>query len=325
MKQPLLAVKNLSIQLLDKDKCIYAVRDVSFTLATNQILAVVGESGCGKTTLAKAIIGLLSSKKIAIKGKIDYKDQSLLPYVEKKMQTIRGRHIAMIFQDPMTSLNPTISIGKQLKEGYLHHFPDVSMQEAQNQSLKLLEEVGITNPEQCLSSYPHMLSGGMRQRVIIAIALICSPQLLIADEPTTALDLTIQAQILELLKKIQIKREMSILWITHDLSIVSQFCDHVMVMYAGQVIESSNTKKLFSSPLHPYTQKLLQILPQSRLAPFEPIAGSPPDLSTVFPGCSFCARCDQSMRICLSQTPVLKEIKKEQLCACFQYDSRRKP
>lgn len=324
MKQPLLSVKNLNIQFFDKDKCVHAVRDVSFTLATNQILAIVGESGCGKTTLAKAIIALLPPEKIAIQGQIYYQDQPLLPFIEKKMQTIRGRRIAMIFQDPMTSLNPTIPIGKQLKEGYLHHFPHASMQEAQDQSLKLLEEVGITNPEQCLSSYPHMLSGGMRQRVIIAIALICAPQLLIADEPTTALDLTIQAQILELLKKIQIKREMSILWITHDLSIVSQFCDYVMVMYAGQVIESSNTKKLFSSPLHPYTQKLLQILPQSRLTPFEPIAGFPPDLSTVSPRCSFCARCDQSMRICLSQTPALKEIKQEQLCACFRYDPRRK-
>ncbi|PWU16602.1 MAG: peptide ABC transporter ATP-binding protein [Chlamydiae bacterium] len=324
MKQSLLSVKNLSVQFFDKDKRIHAVRDVSFTLATNQILAIVGESGCGKTTLAKAIIALLPPEKIAIKGQIYYQNQPLLPFVEEKMQTIRGRHIAMIFQDPMTSLNPTIPIDKQLEEGYRLHFPKTSLQEVKAQALNLLEEVGINDPKQCLSSYPHMLSGGMRQRVLIAIALICAPQLLIADESTTALDLTIQAQILELLKKIQVKREMSILWITHDLSMVSQFCDHVMVMYAGQVIESSNAKKLFSSPLHPYTQKLLQILPQSRLTPFEPIAGFPPDLSTVSPGCSFCARCDQSMRICLSQTPALQEIKQDQLCACFRYDPRRK-
>lgn len=324
MKQSLLSVKNLDVQFFDKDKRIHAIRDVTFTTTKNQILAVVGESGSGKTTLAKAIIALLPSEKIAIKGQIYYQDEPLLPWAEEKMQAIRGRHIAMIFQDPMTALNPTIPIGKQLKEGYLHHFPTASLEQAQAQALNLLEEVGIPNPQQCLTSYPHMLSGGMRQRVVIAIALICSPRLLIADEPTTALDLTIQAQILELLKKIQIKREMSILWITHDLSIVSQFCDHVIVMYAGQIIESSSTKKLFSSPLHPYTQKLLQILPQSRLTSFEPIAGYPPDLSTLPLGCSFCARCDQSMRICLSQTPALKEIQQEQFCACFQYDPRRK-
>ena len=324
MKQPLLSVKNLEVQFFDKDKCVYAIRDVSFTLRKNQTLAVVGESGCGKTTLAKAIVGLLSPKIISIKGQIIYQDEPLLPYSEKKMQAVRGRHIAMIFQDPMTSLNPTISIGNQLKEGYLHHFPNASRKEVYKQALSLLEEVGIPNPQQCLSSYPHMLSGGMRQRVVIAIALICCPKLLIADEPTTALDLTIQAQILELLKKIQIKREMSILWITHDLSIVSQFCESVIVMYAGQIVESCSTEKLFSSALHPYTQKLLQILPQSRLVPFEPIEGSPPDLNTISVGCSFCARCDKSMRICLSQAPVLQEVKQEQLCACFQYDSRRK-
>lgn len=324
MKQSLLSVKNLDIQFFVKDKYIHAIRNVTFTINTNQILAVVGESGCGKTTLAKAMIALLPTEKITIKGEIHYQDEPILPYIEKKMQTIRGRHIGMIFQDPMTALNPTIPIGKQLKEGYLHHFPNASLKEAQAQALSLLEEVGIPNPQQCLSSYPHMLSGGMRQRVVIAIALICCPKLLIADEPTTALDLTIQSQILELLKKIQIKREMSILWITHDLSIVSQFCDHVMVMYAGQIVESSSTKKLFSSPLHPYTKGLLQILPQSRLTPFEPIPGYHPDLSTLSPGCSFCARCNQSMRICLSQTPALKEIQQDQLCACFQYDPRRK-
>lgn len=324
MKDSLLSIKNLNIQFFDKDKCIYAVQGVNFTLFENQILAVVGESGCGKTTLAKAIIGLLPSEKITIKGQIYYQGKPLIPFSEKKMQILRGKHIAMIFQDPLNSLNPTISIGKQLTESYLYHFPIASLQEANEQALNLLEEVGVPNPQKCLSSYPYMLSGGMRQRVVIAIALICCPKLLIADEPTTALDLTIQAQILDLLKKIQIKRKMSIIWITHDLSIVSQFCEKVLVMYAGQIIESGNTEKLFSSALHPYTQKLLQIIPQSKLIPFEPIEGSPPDLGTVSVGCSFCARCDKSMRICLSQKPFLVEVKQGQFCACFQYDSRRK-
>lgn len=322
----ILKVNNLTVTFSQAHKKIYAVRNVSFEIHPKETIAVVGESGSGKSVMIRALLKLFSNNKDKISdGEVIFNNTNLLHLSEKKLQSIRGKEIGIIFQDPMTSLNPTMKVGKQVLECIRHHDPSISYDLAKKKVLELLQLVGIQEAALRYEQYPHELSGGMRQRIMIAIALAPSPKLLIADEPTTALDVTVQAQILRLLKEIQEKTQASILLITHDMSIVAGFCDKVMVMYAGKIIEKAPVEILFSAPKHPYTQRLIQSLPRLDLekeTPLKPIKGSPPDLSIIQKGCSFAPRCTQAMEVCLHFTPELLNTSPQHCCACWQQDPR---
>jgi oligopeptide transport system ATP-binding protein len=251
----------------------------------------------------------------------------LLSLSEKKMQRIRGKEIGMIFQDPMSSLNPTMKIGEQIAEAVERHSPHLTRREIRGSALEMLKKVGFPLPEERYTAYPHSLSGGLRQRALIALALACHPTLLIADEVTTALDVTIQAQILELLEQMKHEMKMSLLFITHDLSLVARFCDRVLVMYAGKIVEDAPVESLFANPQHPYTRRLLQAIPrldQPKGSPLIPILGTPPNLSEPLTGCSFRARCDKAMHICTQETPPHMERAADHYASCFLYDKRRK-
>jgi len=316
----LLDVKDLKVDFSSHGKKIYAVSGVSFSLYVGETLGIVGESGCGKSATAKAITKLLPPHTSSISGEILYGDKNLLEYSENQMQRVRGKEIGIIFQDPMTSLNPTLRIGTQIIEGYKRHHPEISKTEGINYAIKMLELVGIPQATSRVFEYPHTLSGGMRQRVMIAIALACRPKLLIADEPTTALDVTIQAQILKLMKEIQEKTSTSILLITHDLSVVAGFCDRVIVMYAGKVVETGSAQDIFYRPQHPYTKRLLQSIPKINLPSTEPlvsIEGMPPQLTEVSQGCSFAARCPSAMKICLQKNPCLTTTSPGHTSSCW--------
>jgi oligopeptide transport system ATP-binding protein len=320
MMKPLLTVNNLEVSFRLQKKLLHAVRGASFTLNEGEILGIVGESGCGKSAMAKALVKLLPNSAI-VSGDVIYHDKNLIAFSEKQMQKIRGKHIASIFQDPITSLNPTIKIGTQIVEGYLRHHHQVPLNQARNYAIELLELVGIPHPEERINEYPHTLSGGMRQRVMIALALASQPKILIADEPTTALDVTIQAQILELMKKIKEKTGTSIILITHDMSVVAGFCDRVLVMYAGRIVESAPVEQLFDFPKHPYTKRLFESIPRldmPKSKPLMPIEGTPPDLSQTIKGCAFCSRCSHPMNICAAQDPPLKELQAEHQIACWR-------
>jgi oligopeptide transport system ATP-binding protein len=322
----LLQVEDLHTSFSTLSKKIRAVRGVTFDLYQGEALGIVGESGCGKSVMAKSITRLLPpvSSKIE-KGRILYKGEDILLKNEREMRKIRGNEIGMIFQDPMTSLNPTMKIGKQIVEGYALHQPHVSKQEMELRVLELLERVGIPDAESRMHQYPHELSGGMRQRVMIAIAMISAPHILIADEPTTALDVTIQAQILELLREFQQKEQMSILLITHDLSIIANFCDRVIVMYAGEIVESAPVEELFRAPKHPYTRRLLNSIPRLDLPPkrqLYSIHGSPPDLGCKLKGCSFHKRCPHTMPICQEANPKVFEVEPNHQVSCWLFDPR---
>jgi oligopeptide/dipeptide ABC transporter ATP-binding protein len=323
--KPHIEVKNLQVSLKSGGQTIQAVRNVSFTLYEGEKLGLVGESGCGKTILMKSLLQLLPSTATIDSGEIWYHGQDLAKLSEKELQKIRGKEIGMIFQDPMTSLNPTLKIGYQIAEGLLRHFPSISKTEARARALDLLRQVGIPEPELRLDQYPHLLSGGIRQRAVIALALAAKPSILIADEPTTALDVTVQAQILDLLRELQTGT--STLLVTHDLSIVAAFCDRVLVMYAGQIVEEASVEDLFSHPQHPYTRRLLQAIPRidGKGDKLHPIAGSPPDLSTSLQGCAFCERCPDAMNICRDETAPLIELSSSQKTRCWLHDPRRKP
>lgn len=288
------------------------IKNVSFSIREGEKLGIVGESGSGKTLLMRSLIGLLPSSISIRGGTIKYGDQLLSSMHEKQLQKIRGKEIGMVFQDPLTFLNPTSRIGVQVAEGYRRHFPHVSKAEAEAVALELLKEVRIPDPELRLSQYPHELSGGLRQRVLIAIALAAKPRLLIADEPTTALDVTVQAQIMDLLRELQ--RDKSTILITHDLSLVASFCDRVIVMYAGEIVEDAPIDELFSNPQHPYTEQLLKSIPsltsQERLIT---IPGSPPDLSQPIQGCAFAPRCPYAMAKCHEKKPPVK-VNHKSLC-----------
>ncbi|WP_417900745.1 ABC transporter ATP-binding protein [Bacillus haimaensis] len=316
----LLEVENLHVSFHTYAGEVQAVRGVSFTIKEGEAVAIVGESGCGKSVTAKAIMRLLPPAITEIKdGNITFDSSDLLALSEKKMQFFRGKEMSMIFQDPMTSLNPTMRIGDQIAEGLIKH-NKASSKKADDQAVELLRMVGIPEPERRLKQYPHEFSGGMRQRAMIAIALACQPKLLLADEPTTALDVTIQAQILELLKELQQKLGTSLVLITHDLGVVAETCERVVVMYAGQVVETGKVKDIFNNPLHPYTQGLLKTIPRidrDRKQTLEPIPGTPPDLLDPPKGCAFFARCPYAMKICQSETPELLEIENKQLARCW--------
>lgn len=318
----LLDIKNLEVTFTVHQKPLHAVRNVSFFLKEGERLGIVGESGCGKSATAKAVVKLLPSYSCKIGGEIQFDGRNLMPYSEKMMNGIRGKEIGMIFQDPMTSLNPTLKVGYQIAEGFRKHNPHLSKAEAEKNVKEMLELVGIAHPHEISSSYPHTLSGGMRQRIMIALALICKPKLLLADEPTTSLDVTIQAQILELMRTLQTKTSTSIILITHDLSVVAGFCDRVLVMYAGQIVEDAPVEQLFENPQHPYTRRLLQSLPRldmPRDHPLVPIEGRPPDLSSIAPGCAFCPRCVDAMQICAVKTPPSISVEEDHLSACWKH------
>ena len=322
----LLEVEDLHTSFSTLSKKIRAVRGVSFDLYQGETLGVVGESGCGKSVMAKSLTRLLPTISSHIdKGTVLYKGENLLKKNERELRKIRGKEIGMIFQDPMTSLNPIMKIGSQIIEGYEAHHPHVPRQEVALRVLELLERVGIPDAQSRMNQYPYELSGGMRQRVMIAIAMISSPRILIADEPTTALDVTIQAQILELLREIQEKEKMSIILITHDLSVIANFCDRVIVMYAGEIIEKAPVEELFRVPKHPYTRRLLNSIPRLDLPPkrhLYSIHGSPPDLSCKLKGCSFYSRCPHAMPICHDGKPKAFEIEPEHHVSCWLFAPR---
>lgn len=322
MPVPELLVKNLKVSFSTSKKELIAVRGISYQLNQGEILALVGESGCGKTVSALSILRLIQEPpgKI-VSGEILFAGKDLLKLKKNELQGLRGKDIAMIFQDPMTSLNPVLTIGEQIIETLLRH-TSLSRKKAREKSFRLLEQVEIPSPLQKLDQYPHQLSGGMRQRAMIAIALSCSPRILIADEPTTALDVLIQAQILSLLKKIKNDTQMSILLITHDLGVVAEVAGRVMVMYAGEIVESGSVNDLFRSPLHPYTIGLMESIPtlestQQKLSKLKEISGTVPSLSQVPFGCPFHPRCPTAETRCKTDKPKFKEISKTHSVNCW--------
>jgi len=315
----LLSVEDVQVDLPTPRGNLRAVDRVSLTVGAGQTLGVVGESGCGKTMLSRAILQLLP-KKAKLSGRVMFDGQDLLALSPEKLRKLRGRSLAVVFQDPMTSLNPVLTIGTQLIETLQEHL-ELDDATATRRSVELLAAVGIPAPEQRLAQYPHQLSGGMRQRVAIAIALSCEPKLLIADEPTTALDVTIQAQILDLLAREQRRRHMAMIIITHDLGVVAGRTDEVAVMYAGRVVERAPTPELFKKMRMPYTEALLAALPRLDAAPHTPlpaISGRPPDPTRPLPGCSFSPRCRYAVPRCQTEKPALTEAESRQhLYACF--------
>ena len=322
MPTPELLVKNLKVSFSTSKKELIAVRGISYQLNQGEILALVGESGCGKTVSALSILRLIQEPpgKI-VSGEILFAGKDLLKLKKKELQDRRGKGIAMIFQDPMTSLNPVLTIGEQIIETLLRH-TSLSRKKAREKSFRLLEQVEIPSPKQKLDQYPHQLSGGMRQRVMIAMALSCSPRILIADEPTTALDVLIQAQILSLLKKIKNDTQMSILLITHDFGVVAEVAERVMVMYAGEIVESGSVCDIFRSPLHPYTIGLMESIPkfettQQKFSKLKEISGTVPSLSQVPFGCPFHPRCSAAETRCKTDKPKLKKISQTHSVSCW--------
>ena len=322
MSTPELLVKNLKVSFATPENELMAVRGISYQLNQGEILALVGESGCGKTVSALSILRLIQEPpgKI-VSGEILFAGKDLLKLKKKELQDRRGKDIAMIFQDPMTSLNPVLTIGEQIIETLLRH-TSLSRKKAREKSFRLLEQVEIPSPKQKLDQYPHQLSGGMRQRAMIAMALSCSPRILIADEPTTALDVLIQAQILSLLKKIKNDTQMSILLITHDLGVVAEVAERVMVMYAGEIVESGLVDDIFRSPLHPYTLGLMESIPklettQQELPKLKEISGTVPSLLQVPTGCPFHPRCSAAETRCKTDKPKLKKISQTHSVSCW--------
>lgn len=322
----ILSVQDLHVSFKTFGGEVQALRGVSFDLFKGETLAIVGESGCGKSVTANTIMGLLPQPAARIhKGKVQFKERELTRLSKSEMRQVQGVDISMIFQDPMTALNPTIKIGEQLTEGLRTH-KKISKTEAKKKAIELLNVVGIPNPEERMKQYPHQFSGGMRQRIVIAIALICEPELLIADEPTTALDVTIQAQILELFEEIQERTGVSIILITHDLGVVAKIADRIAVMYAGKVIEIGEKREVFYSPQHPYTKGLLSSVPRLDLKEEElqPIEGTPPDLFAPPVGCSFTARCPFAMEVCERVYPATTSLSITHQVDCWLQDERAK-
>ncbi len=319
MSEHLLEIEDLKVSFFTPAGEVKAVNGVSYTLDEGRVLGIVGESGSGKSVSVSALMQLLVYPGRVVGGSITFNGRDVLAMNEEQIQTVRGKEIGMIFQDPMTSLNPVFTVGEQLVETLLRH-TKMSRTEAKLRSIEMLRLVGINNPEQRMKQYPHEFSGGMRQRAMIAMTLLCDPKLLIADEPTTALDVTIQAQILELMKSLREKINAAIILITHDLGIVSDICDEVIVMYAGRIVERANIDDIFYRPAHPYTQGLLRCLPRldsDGTKPLEPIEGTPVDLLALPKGCAFAPRCEKCMKICLSEQPPTFQIGEGHTSVCW--------
>lgn len=320
----ILDVRNLDVYLNTYSGRIHAVRDVSFTLKKGETLVVVGESGCGKSMTARAIMQLLPEKisEVGERSQILFNGTDILKMPEKKKETeLRGKYISMIFQDPTTFLNPTMTVGEQIAESLLLH-SKMKKKEAMEQALSLLKMVKITNPEKRIRQYPHELSGGMRQRVMIAMALACEPKILIADEPTTALDVTIQAQVLETMKELREKFGSAMIMITHDLGIIAEVCDEVSVVYAGQIVEHGTLEDVFERTLHPYTEGLFGSLPniEERRHRLQPIPGLMPDPTDLPKGCCFAPRCKYCTEACTKARPEMKWVSDTHYVRCSRYD-----
>lgn len=321
MTDPLLRVEHLSVGFRNKKSMTEIISDVSFDVKPGETVCIVGESGCGKSLTSLAIMGLLPQHGKILNGSIIFNNVDLTKKTTKELSRIRGNEISMIFQEPMTSLNPVHTVGKQIAEAILIH-QSVSKKQAWQQAVELLKLVGIPSPETRVKSYPHEMSGGMRQRVMIAMALACHPKLLIADEPTTALDVTIQAQILEEMNALKKQFNMSILMITHDLGVVSEMADRVIVMYAGKVVEYADVKTLFKNPKHPYTQGLIASIPKmdEEVEELAIIPGTVPSAEDMPQGCRFSTRCPFATDLCTSQAPKLYG--NEQRVSCWMYTEK---
>lgn len=322
MKESLLEIKDLKVSFFNNSGEVEAIRGVSFNLKKGEVLGVVGESGSGKSVTCMSIIRLLRGTGKITNGEIIYKNQDIIKKTEKEMMKIRGNDIAMIFQDPMTSLNPVFKVGTQISDVIGRH-QGLNKSRSKEKAIEMLRLVGIPSPEERYDNYPHEFSGGMRQRAIIAMALSCEPDLLIADEPTTALDVTIQAQILKLLLELKNKFDTSIILITHDLGVVANTCSRVIVMYGGLIMEEGTVDDIFYNPLHPYTQGLLQSLPKKNLGERQrlvPIKGNPPDLSKISKGCPFADRCPYAMDICVEKQPAYYYKENNHRAMCWLLD-----
>ncbi len=321
MSEALLQVRDLRTHFRTDDGVVRAVDGVSFSVARGEAVGIVGESGSGKSVTNLTLMGLIPTPPGEIvSGEAVFEGRDLLKLPRSQLRTIRGRKVSMIFQDPMTSLNPFLTIGRQMTEGMETHM-GLSHEEALAEAVRWLERVGIPKPEERLPSYPHQFSGGMRQRVMIAMALSCKPELLIADEPTTALDVTIQAQILDLLRSLQRELGMALILITHNLGVVAGMCHRVLVMYAGRVVEEASLRDLFKSPRHPYTLGLLKSVPrldETRKTRLLPIEGQPPDLTNLPSGCAFEPRCPYKIPECRAAVPPLREVGPERRAACIR-------
>ena len=321
MGEEILKVKDLSVNFYIEDRVIPAVDGVSFSLQKGETLGLVGESGCGKSVTALSIIGLLQTPPARIvKGEIIFRGENLLDKSYKEMRRIRGKDISMIFQEPMTSLNPVFTIGRQISEVIMQH-QNVSKKEALDRTIEMLKLVRIPLPENVVRQYPHQLSGGMRQRVMIAIALACRPGLLIADEPTTALDVTVEAQILELINELKDKLNSSIIIISHDLAVVSEIADKVAVMYSGRIVEYADVHTIFNKPKHPYTRGLLEAVPDidmNRQQRLKEIRGVVPRPDEIREGCRFKTRCDCAGEVCMDKEPPFYQVGKN-LVRCWNY------
>ena len=311
MPEPLLAIEDLVVEFKTEDGIVHAVDGVSYELFPGEILGIVGESGSGKSVSTLALLGLIPMPPGRIvSGTAMFKGRDLLRLKKKELRKVRGNEVAMVFQDPMTSLNPVLTVGRQLGEAIKTHFPDQKDAEVKQRIIELLTLVGVPNPETRYTQFPHEFSGGMRQRAMIAMGIANSPSLLIADEPTTALDVTIQAQVLEVLKRVQHETEAATILITHDLGIVAEMCDRVLVMYAGHIVESGTVEAIFRSPRHPYTIGLMNSLPKLTEDEewLEPITGAPPSLINLPPGCPFHPRCFLARERCRQENPPLAPV-----------------
>ncbi len=317
-KQFLISVQDLHTSFFTESGEVKAVNGVSFNLDPGEILGIVGESGSGKSVTAYSIMQILANTGRITGGRILYKGEDISSYSEKQMQNFRGKCCSIIFQDPMTSLNPVFTIGNQLKEAIVLH-TDKKGAEATARAIELLELVGINEPHKRIKQYPFELSGGMRQRVMIAMALACEPDILIADEPTTALDVTIQAQILELITELQKKLGMAVILVTHDLGVIAGMCDNVVVMYGGRICERGTASEIFYNPKHEYTKGLLRSIPglNNMKKKLEPILGTPINMLNLPAGCAFCTRCDAAMKICLTEVPEEVWINDDHKAACW--------
>ncbi|MEJ8544675.1 oligopeptide/dipeptide ABC transporter ATP-binding protein [Brevibacillus borstelensis] len=325
MTEPILSVDNLHVSFHSQNRVVKAVRGVSFTLQKGKTLAIVGESGSGKSVTAKSLMRMLPAQTAQItEGAIRYDKQDVMSFSPRELQKLRGKEISMVFQDPMTSLNPTMKIGRQIMEGLAKH-EKLTRTEAKQKAIEMLELVGIPQAAERIEAYPHQFSGGMRQRVVIAIALACRPKVLIADEPTTALDVTIQAQILDLMRGLQEQTGTSIILITHDLGVVANMAQRVAVMYTGEIVEIGPVHEIFARPQHPYTKGLLQSMPRldaDRSEPLVPIPGSPPDVTRLMGGCSFAPRCPYVMKVCHHFAPQTTSLSPQHQVSCWLQDRR---
>jgi len=319
--EPILEIKNLKTQFFTRRGVVPAVDGVDISVGRGQSVGLVGESGCGKSITAMSVMGLIQRPGRVVEGEVLLEGEDLLKMKPAQMRNIRGNKISMIFQEPMTSLNPVYTVGKQVSEAILLH-QQATREEAKERTIDIFRQVGIPEPEDRYQSYPHQLSGGLRQRVMIGMALVCNPLLMIADEPTTALDVTIEAQILHQMRVLQREKGTSIIMITHNLGVVAELCDQVYVMYAGRIMEQADVHEIFKNPAHPYTFGLLNSIPrltQNRERLYT-IRGMVPNLLRLPSGCRFCPRCDKVMEICTKKEPDLYPVGDGHLARCFLYD-----